>query len=210
MPRGRCRRPPWLGLAAYITAGASGRARSIVVADRGIAELAPHLDDQRCREMTGMLHLTASLAETVLGHPDRGDDRIAESSDLARTVPDGELGFAGLMFGPTNATAWKVSAAMERDPGTAAELADRCNVSVLPAPVRKAVYWADLGRGVATLRGRRVDAIVALRRAEELSPQRVRVHPLAREAVVGLLRQARRDAEGRELRGLAYRMGLAG
>ena len=157
-----------------------------------------------------MLHLTASLAETVLGHPDRGDDRIAESSDLARTVPDGELGFAGLMFGPTNATAWKVSAAMERDPGTAAELADRCNVSVLPAPVRKAVYWADLGRGVATLRGRRVDAIVALRRAEELSPQRVRVHPLAREAVVGLLRQARRDAEGRELRGLAYRMGLAG
>lgn len=202
--------PAWLGLGAYITAGASGRARSIVVADRGVAELAPHLDDRRCREMAGQLHLVASLAETVLGHPDRGEDRIAEAVDLARTVPDGELGFAGLMFGPTNAAAWRVSSAMERDPGTAAELAEKVDVTALPAPVRRAAYWADLGRGLASLRGRREDAIVALRQAEELSPQRVRTHPLAREAVVGLLRQARRDGEGRELRGLAYRMGIAG
>ena len=124
--------PAWLGLGAYITARASGRARSIVVADRGVAELAPHLDDRRCREMAGQLHLVASLAETVLGHPDRGEDRIAEAVDLARTVPDGELGFAGLMFGPTNAAAWRVSSAMERDPGTAGARPDR-----RPAPQRR-------------------------------------------------------------------------
>jgi hypothetical protein len=45
--------------------------------------------------------------------------------------------------------------------------------------------------------------------AEHLVPQLIRNDLLVRETVAGLLRQARRDAGGRELRGLAWRMGIA-
>ncbi len=45
--------------------------------------------------------------------------------------------------------------------------------------------------------------------AERLAPQRIRNDVIVREVVAGLLRRARRDAGGRELRGLAWRMGVA-
>ncbi|MGH3754727.1 MAG: hypothetical protein ACRDRP_18925 [Pseudonocardiaceae bacterium] len=45
--------------------------------------------------------------------------------------------------------------------------------------------------------------------AEQLAPQMIHKDLLVREAVSGLLRQARREAGGRELRGLAWRMGIA-
>jgi hypothetical protein len=52
--------------------------------------------------------------------------------------------------------------------------------------------------------------VAALRTAERLAPQRVRANPFVRETVVDLMRHARRDEIGRELRGMAYRMGVAG
>jgi hypothetical protein len=45
--------------------------------------------------------------------------------------------------------------------------------------------------------------------AEHLAPQLIHNDLFVSEAVSGLLRQARRDAGGRELRGLAWRMGVA-
>ena len=45
--------------------------------------------------------------------------------------------------------------------------------------------------------------------AERLAPRWTYHDVLVRETVAGLLRQGRRDAGGRELRGLAWRMGLA-
>jgi hypothetical protein len=42
-----------------------------------------------------------------------------------------------------------------------------------------------------------------------LAPQQVRNNVFAREAVTGLLASSRREAGGRELRGLAWRMGVA-
>lgn len=201
--------PAWLGLSTLRVAFASGRARSIVVADRGISALGNHLDDRRCREMAGMLHLVASLAESTLGRPDRSADRLDEAGALARDLDDG-LGFGGMMFGPSNVQAWRVTSALEQDPGRAVDLAEACRIDALATPSRQAEVWADLGRGLAMVRGRRADAVTALRTAEELAPVRIRAQPLVRETVTGLLQQARRDAGGRELRGMAYRMGLAG
>ena len=51
--------------------------------------------------------------------------------------------------------------------------------------------------------------VQALQRAERLAPQRIRTNPFVRAVVTDLLRRARRDAGGRELRSMAYRMGLA-
>jgi hypothetical protein len=48
----------------------------------------------------------------------------------------------------------------------------------------------------------------ALRIAEELFPMRVLRNTFAREVIGELVARSRRDAAGRELRGMAYRAGL--
>jgi hypothetical protein len=50
--------------------------------------------------------------------------------------------------------------------------------------------------------------VVALRRAELISPHRIQHGPVVREVLAELLARSRRDATGRELRGMAYRAGL--
>jgi hypothetical protein len=54
-----------------------------------------------------------------------------------------------------------------------------------------------------------VACVMAAPDPEHLAPQLIRNDVLVRETVTGLLRQARCDAGGRELRGLAWRMGVA-
>ncbi len=51
--------------------------------------------------------------------------------------------------------------------------------------------------------------LALLLRAEKLAPQLIRNDLFVREAVGNALRSARRAAGGQELRGLAYRLGLA-
>ncbi|MGH3845309.1 MAG: hypothetical protein ACRDS0_28350 [Pseudonocardiaceae bacterium] len=48
----------------------------------------------------------------------------------------------------------------------------------------------------------------ALRQAELIVPHRVQRDPFARDVLAELLARSRRDAVGRELRGMAYRAGL--
>lgn len=52
-------------------------------------------------------------------------------------------------------------------------------------------------------------ATFGMRRAEMISPARVHRHPFIRETLAELVTRARRDAAGRELRGMAYRAGLS-
>jgi hypothetical protein len=54
----------------------------------------------------------------------------------------------------------------------------------------------------------RTEAVRWLRRAEETAPQRIRNSNPVRESVAYLLSRARADAGGRELRGMAARMGV--
>jgi hypothetical protein len=95
------------------------------------------------------------------------------------------------------------------EPGRVPELAREVEVAAIPSPGRQATFYGDVGRGLATIRGREAQAVEALHRAEALAPQRMHTNPFVREIVVDLLRRARRDAGGRELRGMAYRMGVA-
>ncbi len=95
------------------------------------------------------------------------------------------------------------------EPGRVVELARDVDVAAIPSAGRQAAFYGDMGRGLATIRGREAQAVEALHRAEVLAPQRIRTSPFVRETVSDLMRRARRDAIGRELRGMAYRMGLA-
>ncbi len=139
-------------------------------------------------------------------------DHLGEAQAIADTLPaDGadKHGFGSLYFGTDNVGIWRVSIAVESgDPGRARELARQVRPSQVPSAARQAMFWADLGRGMAMERTTRDEAVAALLRAEQIAPQRIRPNPFVRETVTDLMRRARREAIGRELRGMAYRMGV--
>jgi transcriptional regulator with XRE-family HTH domain len=85
----------------------------------------------------------------------------------------------------------------------------RVHPEQLPSAVMQAGFWAEVGRALAAEKKTRDKAVRVLMYAERLALQRIRHDIFVREAVAGLLRNARRDAGGRELRGLAWRLGVA-
>jgi hypothetical protein len=88
------------------------------------------------------------------------------------------------------------------------QFAEQVHPELLPTR-RQVEFWAKLGRALVAEKKMRDKGVRVLLHAERLAPQRVRHEVLVREAVAGLWRQARRDAGDRELRGLAWRMGIA-
>jgi hypothetical protein len=115
-----------------------------------------------------------------------------------------------LWFGSTNVGIWRTSLAVEiGEYGRALEAAKAVHPELLPGNVRQAEFWAEVGRGLIAEKKTRHKGVQILLHAEQLAPQRIRHDVFVREAVAGLLSQARRDADGRELRGLAWRLGVA-
>jgi hypothetical protein len=103
-----------------------------------------------------------------------------------------------------------MAAALERgEADQAAELAGAINTDHIASSERRAKFWLDNGRALSALRGREYDAVAAFQRSEGLAALRLRSNVYAREAVTGLLPRVHRDTSaGRELRGIAYRMGI--
>lgn len=202
--------PTWGGVADFVRAhavvGLNARKRGLALAERA-ADTLP-ADEHAAGQVHGMLHLSAALNSAVTGEADQARAHLDEAADIAARTGDGD--FAGLHFGPRNVGVWHVSVALELgEAGRVPEIARGIDVAVIPSAGRQASFYADVGRGYAATRA--VDrAVEAFRRAEQLAPERTRSSPWVREAVSDLMRRAHRDAGGRELRGLAYRMGLAG
>jgi hypothetical protein len=205
--------PVWLGFAAWLRGAATGRLdragqyrRSVAAAE----SLTGELDSSDALQACGMLHISAAWAAGVQADHDTAATHLAEASALAARM-DTEVGtWAYLWFGPTNVGIWKTSIALERrEPGQALETAKTVHPELLPSGVCQAGFWAEVGRALATEKKTRDKAVRVLVHAEQLAPQRIRTDVFVREAVAGLLRQARRDAGSRELRGLAWRMGIA-
>lgn len=102
-----------------------------------------------------------------------------------------------------------MSVALESgDHSRATAVAETIRPESLINPTRRATYWTGYGRALARMRGRQNEAVMALRRAEKISPGKVLRNPLARDIIGELVARSRRDAVGRELRGMAYRAGL--
>ena len=206
--------PSWLALAAWLRVSAIGggdRARARSIAERGIADLHPHLGSPGAEQMAGALHLQAALAGAATRDAGATAAHLDEATALARPLPDDDLrGFGALYFGPENVTIWRMSMAVELgEHGRAVELAQRADPTRVPSAARRAVLWSDLGRALAHSTPTRDDAVAMLRRAEDIAPVYVRTRPLVRETITHLMQRARRDERaGRELRGMAYRMGL--
>ncbi|GGM35907.1 transcriptional regulator [Longimycelium tulufanense] len=159
-------------------------------------------------QVKGMLALTSSLVAAARGDRAEQVTALEFATDLAERTGEGNALWFG--FGPSNVGVWRMSVALEvGEHAQAAEIARMINPADLPSPTRRSAYWREYGRALARLPRQQDAAVVALRKAEQISPARVHRHPFMRSVLAELVAKARRDALGRELRGMAYRAGLA-
>jgi transcriptional regulator with XRE-family HTH domain len=184
--------------------------RNLVAAERVADELEPHAHDPLGRQVLGMITLTASLAAASLQRGDAAQHWLSEASQLAARVPDTPMA-NWQSFSTTNVNIWRVSVGVERgEAGPAVlKLGESVTLDGLePRSSRRADFFADMGRGLSRESRTQAEAVRWLRRAEEAAPQRIRNSAPVRETVAYLLNRARAEAGGRELRGMAARMGL--
>jgi TPR repeat protein len=207
--------PEWAGLAAYARGqviGSGARQRAGALASRAAEEISGELARPEVAEVYGMLHLMAALSHTTRGQLDTAQDHVTEAAEIAARPGVGNHNFMRMWFGSGNVGFWQTALAVERgEAGKAMEIARGIDPATMPASASRQAMWRiDLGRAMALDRRTRDQAASHFLAAEGLAPQLTRSNPWVRETVTSLLGRARRDAGGRDLRGLAYRIGIAG
>lgn len=204
--------PVWLGRAAFVRGAATGELDPAGQYHRSAAaaeSLTGRLDSTDGLQTCGMLHLMAATAAGARGDHDMSVTHGAEASALASRM-DTEVGiWTNLRFGSTSVDFYRISLVLQiGEYDQAAQFAERVHPELLPTR-RQVEFWGKLGPALVAKKKTRDKGVRVLLHAERLAPQRVRHDVLVREAIAGLWRQARRDAAGRELRGLAWRIGIA-
>jgi len=205
-----------LGDSAWTAAAAFGRAHARASANRPRAlMITPRLADEADRDAgddlfalqaTGMLRLSAALARAVDGDHRGAADQAAEAALIAART--GEQAGSWELFGPANVGVWQTSLAVEAGEAEAAlTFAGQVEPRDLASHNRRAGLRLEKARAYAML-SKDTDAVREMRHAERLSPAQTRNDPMIRELVSGMLGRARREAGGRDLRGLAWRMNL--
>jgi hypothetical protein len=154
--------------------------------------------------------MTHALAAVLDGRPDDAAASMEAVAEVAeRFGATGEADSLGIVFGPTDTGVTRMGQALEVDePDRAVSIAQDVHPDRHPFPANRAYYWANYGRALAQLRGRRGDAVLALRTAEDLYPTKVRRDPMVREVIAGLLEKPPAGRAGQELRAMAHRAGL--
>ena len=184
--------------------------RNLIAAEQAANALEPHARDPLGRQVLGMLTLTAALSAATIQRGDRAAYWLDEAQLIGAEVPDTPTD-NWQQFSSTNVTMWRVGIGVERGEsgGAILELAEDVNLGLLePKASRRAGFLLDVGRGLAREPRSQQEAVRWLRRAEEASPQRVRNSAAVRETVAYLLNRAAAAAGGRELRGMAARLGM--
>jgi len=157
-------------------------------------------------QLDGMLALSRSLVAASDNHPAEVSAALEHAAELAGRTGQGNAFRMG--FGPVNVGIWRMAATLESDdPDETVRIAEGLHPSEHHSRERQATFWMDYGRALARVR-RRADAVKALRRGEVLFPMRVLRNPFVRDVLAELTAHSKRDAVGRELRGMAYRAGL--
>ncbi len=184
--------------------------RNLAAAEKAANDLEPYARDPLGMEVLGMLTLTASLSAAAMQQGDTAAHWLDEAAEIAARVPDEPIN-NWQSFSATNVKIWRVSVGVERglSGGTMLELAEHVQPGHLATtPSRQADFFADIGRGLARESKTRMAAVHWLHRAESTAPQRIRNSAPVRETVAYLLNRSIATAGGRELRGMAARMGL--
>jgi transcriptional regulator with XRE-family HTH domain len=185
----------------------ANRPRALMVMPQRVGKFETLAGQSRtASEVYGMLCLSAALACAVNGDHAGADEHGAEAARVAKRLGDKPDAFE--LFGVSNVGVWRTSLAVEA--GNAERALEHASVvepRALASNNRRGALAMEIGRALA-MQGKDALAVSAFRRAESLSPAQVLSNPLLRELVRNMLDEARRKAGGRELRGLAWRMGL--
>ena len=200
--------PTARGIATVRTVGVMLAAGTFDLAVGELDSVAIPTASSESAQLAGMLALSRSLVAAADSRLADADAAVEYAGELAQHTGEGNAYWMG--FGPTNVGLWRMAGALEvRDYERAAAVAEGLQPDVHPNLPRRAVYWVDYGRALARLRGRQDQAVMALRRAEKMSPHHVLRNRYVPDVLAELLvRRSRRDAVGVELRGMAYRAGL--
>jgi transcriptional regulator with XRE-family HTH domain len=201
--------PTTMGLAVWGDALAMLAAGDFDLARAELDSVTVPTNNPESMQLAGMLALCRSLIAAADRRPAEMDAALDCAGELAQRTGEGNAYFLG--FGPTGVGLWRMAAALEAGhPDTAVQIAEGLRPEEHPSRARQATYWVDYGRALAHVR-RRDDAVVALCRAETISPLHLHRDPFAREVIAGLLTRTRRDSPaGRQLRRMAYRASLPG
>ena len=153
-----------------------------------------------------------AMAARLTGRPGEVAAPLDAAEELAeRFGATGEVDSLGYVYGPNDSGLIRMVEALEiGEPDRAVSIAEQVQPQRHPFQVNRCGYWLRYGHALAGVRGRHDDAVVALRTAEDLFPAKVLRNLIMRDVIAGLLMRSRRDSPmDRELRGLAYRAGLA-
>ena len=154
---------------------------------------------------------THAFSAVLHGRPGDVAAPLDAATELAKRFgATDEVDSLGYVRGPAYIGLGRMKCVLEMDePDRAVSVAQQVHPKQHPFPVNRAEYWVQYGRGLARVRGRHDDAVVALRTAEDLYPTKVLRNPMVRDVIAGLLARSRRDSPmDRQLRGMAYRAGL--
>jgi transcriptional regulator with XRE-family HTH domain len=199
--------PSAMGIATVGSVGVMLTAGAFDLAQAALDSVTVPTNSPEATQLAGMLALSESLVAAADKRPGDVDAPLEHAAELAQRTGEGNAYWMG--FGPINVGLWRLAGALEvGDHERAVATAEDLHPEVHPNLPRRAAYWVEYGRALARVRGRHDDAVMAFRRAEKISPLHLHRSPLARNVIGELLMRSRRDAVGRELRGMAYRAGL--
>ncbi|HET9656808.1 MAG TPA: helix-turn-helix transcriptional regulator, partial [Kineosporiaceae bacterium] len=191
--------PVWIGAADFARAQAlSGLGAYTAMGDvAAAAAQATDRDSQAGLEVYGIHLLNQAFAASANGATDVSA-ALNEARDVAARTGEGDA--FGLMFGPANVDLWAIGIALEQDkPDEALQIGRALDPRVIPTPYRRSAYYLDLAAALVHT-GHTSEAILELRRAEKIAPQRFQNSPLARELIAVMLQRSTRNPDGRELR----------
>lgn len=199
--------PVPLAVAAYGTSLGLLSAGAFDLASRALTTVEMPHETTEDLQITGSLALASSLVAAARKDTTERSAALDYATELAERT--GETNHLGFGFGPSNVAVWRMQGALEvGEHAEAARIAETVNPDALTVRARKAVYWRDRGRALARQPKQRETTVMMLRRAEQISPEHVHRHPFTLSLIGELVARAKRDAVGRELRGIAYRAGL--
>ena len=169
--------------------------------------LQPRADegDPQAMSLWGALTLQRAVIASRRNDPDTAYNHLERASEVAGRLGEGRNDY-NTEFGPANVALYETAVAVELgDAGRALRVAASVDTSGL-SPERQARMLIDIARAHAQRR-QVAEAVTALCQAEQITPEQVREHDLARQLVADLLTM--QDPPSSELRDLAGRLGLA-
>jgi transcriptional regulator with XRE-family HTH domain len=158
--------------------------------------------DPQAMSLWGALTLQRAVTASRVNDPDAAYRYLERARQIADRLGEGRNDY-NTEFGPANVSLYEIAVAVELgDAGRAVRTAATVDTTGLSAE-RQARMLIDVARAHAQRR-QVAEAVMALRQAEDITPEQVRTHDAVRQLVSDLLTM--QDPPTRELRDLAGRL----